>query len=330
VLELQGLDELTDANPVLASGVHEYSQVQVSGSLAASDTDGPLILRVTGSISIGGTTQVNANKDVPGPGGNAGGAGGEVLAGGLAGPGSPGGGAGGGKTAGGGGGFALMGGGTSGGDPVGDPQISSHAAPNRGNGGAGGNSGTLTAGGKGGGGGGTIELTAGGSITVGQVEAKGGLGSTGANTGGGGSGGVVLLRSAVAITAAGVSVAGGTGGNTGSVGRIRLDVPAATPTTVPAAYRGPMFAADTVVITRDEQPSLTVFGEDGGTFAYRFSNDANMVRGPFSQGIAGGATTFPLAEPLFRGLNTVCLQVEGGGSTPEARNCIQIVYLFKP
>ncbi len=330
VLELQGLDELTAANISLPSGLHEFSQVTITGNLSVSDTASPLIIRTTGSIEIAGTTQLSATGDQPGPGGFAGGAGGGMLA-----AGGKGGGTGGGITSGGGGGFALAGGGGAGvgGPAVGDAQLTSLDAPNRGNGGAGGNGGTLSSGGNGGGGGGSVELTAGGTITVGQIDAKGGNGATGANTGGGGSGGVVLLRSGVSITATAINVAGGTGGNTGSVGRIRTDAPT-VPTTVPVAYRGPMFATATPVITRQEVPTISVTGEPNNNFKYLFFNDEvpTSQRGPFDQSIsAGGTNSFPLAQPLFRGLNTLCLLVDGASlaaQKPEARNCIQIVYVF--
>jgi hypothetical protein len=331
VLVLEGLAELTDETnaPLPTANAHEYSQVMITGGLSAADTNGPLIIRVRGSASITGTSAVNANNQSRGAGAHDGGDGGpgELLDGSL---GSPGGGPGGGQPNAGGGGFAVQGGGGTGGPPSGQPQIISHAS-NSGNGGAGGNGEILgAAGGAGGGGGGSIEVTAGGMVEIGPIEARGGNGSAGATTGGGGSGGLVLLRGA-SITAGTVNVGGGNGTNTGSIGRIRVDTPiTAAPTTNPPAYRGPMFDAATPLLTRSKQPILKVFGQPGATFSYVITDDQKQIsRGPFASSIAaGGSNMVPLAEELFRGLNTICVRVDGGGALPEAQNCIDLVHVF--
>ncbi len=331
VLELQGLAELEGVTAALPPGVHEFSRVNLSGNLTATAGLGPLIIRATGSITIDGTAEVNAAGDQPGAGGGAGGAGGDAVFG----TGGTGAGPGGGKPSGGGAGFALAGGGGGlGGAPSGNPQLTTLDAPNRSSGGGGGNGGATNAGGAGGGGGGTIELTAGGTITLGNIEANGGNGAaaSGASPGGGGSGGVILVRSNVSLAITGAaSGSGGTGANTGSVGRIRLDVPSATPLTTPPAFRGPMFAPDTFVITRTPTPAITVFGEKNSAFRYYVRNENNtMAFGPLDQTIADGSNTFTLQQGLFRGINTLCVEVGGASfqaELPEARNCIKVAYV---
>ncbi|MEO8704074.1 MAG: hypothetical protein ABI867_28745 [Kofleriaceae bacterium] len=331
VLELQGLDELNVASIALASGVHEYSQVTVSGVITAADNAAPLIVRARGSIALTGADAAGAGRN-NGPGGGLGGA-----AGGALGTGGTGAGAGGGKANGGGAGFATAGaGGTAAGAPAGDPQLTTLAAPNRGSGGGGGNGGALNAGGAGGGGGGTIELSAGGTLIAGTVTAHGGNGGPntglGASDGGGGSGGVVLLRSGVSVAATAVDVAGGTGLNAGAVGRIRTDAPNAIPTTTPAAYRGPSFAETMPLITRNDDLMLNVFGQPDKPIKYViFNEDRSLVKGPFNGSISpAGSNMFPVDKPLFRGLNTICLQVDAGDTANDTRNCIDIVYLFTP
>ncbi|HEY5937901.1 MAG TPA: hypothetical protein VIU61_24800, partial [Kofleriaceae bacterium] len=159
--------------------------------------------------------------------------------------------------------------------------------------------------------------------------------TTAANTqGGGGSGGVIVVRSAVSIAATGIDVAGGAGDGIGSVGRIRTDAPN-VPTTTPPAYRGPTLAFDTPVITRNMTPSLTLFGERLKTFRYFVSDAAgSSIRGPFEVTTSGAAqNSFTLDEPLFRGLNTICVLVEDAvlvEERAEARNCLELVYLYTP
>ena len=222
-----------------------------------------------------------------------------------------------------------------GGAPNGDAALSNHDT-NRSSGGAGGNAGGLGGGGgAGGAGGGTIELSADGDITINDLEAKGGNGANGSNDGGGGSGGTILLRTGgTAMVSGTIVIAGGTGDGAGSIGRFRLDAPAVTVTVdSPQAppYRGPQFAINTPLVTGAKRPMITVFGGALKPFQYYFSNeDGTMLRGPVSTAIGvGGQNTFPLAEDLFVGGNTLCLLVEGaelGLQKPEARNCITLIY----
>ena len=335
VLSITGLDELEGQDVSLPTGVHEYSRVAITGALTASDAAQPLVIRAQASIAIA-SASVSAAGQGSGPNGNNGGSGGSGV---LGAPGLAGAGPGGGITSGGGGGFAAKGADgaavNTGGAASGFAAIPSFAA-NRSSGGAGGNGGLLGAmGGAGGGGGGTIELSAGGTVMVGTLESKGGDGTTAANTqGGGGSGGVILVRSGASIQATAIDVAGGVGDGIGSVGRIRTDGPN-VPTTTPAAYRGPSLAADTPVITRGAAPMLTVFGERLKTFSYFISDEnSSNIHGPFDVTTSGASqNSFSLDEPLFRGLNTICLLVEQAvlvEEKPEARNCIEVVYLYTP
>lgn len=329
VVVIKGLDELTGSTIALTPGVHEYSQVSVTGGITAASNTDPIIVRAVSSASVGGTSSVNAMNKNGGPGGFNGGDGGTTVA-----PaGKPGGGDGGGITAGGGGSYGTKGGGNTH-DPVGNPQLTSLDAPNRGCGGAGGDGG-IGSGGAGGGGGGSIEISAGGTLSVGTIEAKGGNGASGTNNGGGGSGGTILLRSGVSVMASGLVVNGGMGGNMGGFGRIRVDAPGAVPPQgTPTFYRGPTFLANTSLITRNERPSFTVKGERLRTFTYFYTNEQGTnMRGPYApQTLSGsGDIMFTLQDPLFDGLNTLCVQVEGAdisAEKPEARNCIQIVYLY--
>lgn len=327
VLVVQGLDELNAVDRALTTAAaHEFSQVSITGALTALDTTNPLIIRARGSITITGSAKVNAAGTTKGAGGNAGGTGGGILGNGTAGSGP-----GAGQPNSGGGGFATAGGGgVLGGTSSGDAQITTLGLPNRSSGGAGAAGGAISSGGDGGAGGGSIEISAGGTISLAVVEAKGGTGQPGANDGGGGSGGVVLVRSGVSVAATAVNVNGGTGLNAGSIGRIRIDAPGSVATTTPTAYRGPMFASATELITRQDDLVVTVVGQADRPIKYKiFNEDRTLVKGPFDQSIAsGGSNSFTLEEPLFRGLNTLCLQVENGDIANETRNCIDIVYLF--
>lgn len=336
VLSLSGLDELAGQDVVLPAGVYEYSNVAITGSLTVSGSAQPLVIRAQAAISIA-SASVSANGQTAGPHGHDGGSGGSGV---LGAPGLAGAGPGGGITGGGGGGFATKGAdgnaSNTGGAMSGFASIQTFALPNRSSGGAGGSGNILNIqGGAGGGGGGTLELTAGGPVMVGTLQSKGGNATTASGTqGGGGSGGVILLRSGVSIQATGIDVSGGTGDGAGSVGRIRTDGPN-VPTTTPLAYRGPTLAADTPVITRTDAPMLTLFGERLKTFSYFVSDDSGSnIRGPFDATTSGASqNSFALDEPLFRGLNTICLLVEEAvlvEERPEGRNCIELVYLYTP
>jgi hypothetical protein len=324
-LEIAGLDELTGLNVLLPTGVHEFSKVEATSVSVMNPANGPVIIRSRSTVTLGGTSSVSANGQAAGPGGGNGGAGGLMLGA----PGEVGVGSGGGQPSGGGGSYGTKGGGMSP-NPVGDPALASLDSPNRGSGGAGGNGGPGGAGGAGGGGGGTIEITANGLVVLGTVTARGGTGVPGqADDGGGGSGGTILLRSGVSVTAAVVDASGGSGMFGGGAGRIRIDAPGTVPVTTPQFYRGPTLAAETPTIATTAQPMLSARGQPLTTFRYYFTS-ADQIRGPFVATFgSGGEATFEPEEPLFEGLNTVCLVVEGGDlERAEARNCIDVVYLF--
>lgn len=343
VLELQGLDELTgDSASLPTTAAHEFSIVSLTGDLTAADATAPLIVRARGGITVMGTVNVSAAGKAAGPFGGAGGDRGTTAIG----AGKPGVGPSAGQPSGGGAGFGTAG--TKGANSSTPGAIAGVASlprlddPNtRGSGGAGGNAG-IANGGDGGGGGGTIELTAGGDLTVGAIASRGGNGADGASDGGGGSGGALLLRGA-SVTAPTIDVSGGVGpdggnGGTGGLGRVRIDVPAdAIPAAAPAevTYRGPKFAATTPLITRNEQPMVTVFGQKLEPFQYFFTDETGAkLAGPFDQTIGPNNTnSFPLDKPLFRGLNKLCILVDGGdfqNQRPEALNCLELVFLIPP
>ena len=335
VVQIKGLDELTGAAVALPSGVNEFSSVDITGGVtAATPANGPVIVRASSSVSITGTSHVNAVNKVGGAGAASGGTGQTALA-----AATPGMGLGGGRVSGGGGSYGSKGGGSSP-DPVGTAALATLDLPNRGSGGAGGNLTVLGGvGGAGGGGGGSIEITAGGTLVLGTVEAKGGPGvNAGGDDGGGGSGGTILLRSGVSVMATAVSAAGGPAGGTGvgvgGDGRIRIDAPTMVPSgTTPELYRGPSFLADTPLITRNERPSFQVRGARLRGFSYFFLNAAQTnMRGPYTLTFSpSGDGEFQLEEALFEGVNLLCMQVEGAeiaDQRPEARNCIEIVYLY--
>ncbi|MEJ7603672.1 MAG: hypothetical protein WKG01_37640 [Kofleriaceae bacterium] len=334
-LQIEGLDELTGGAVALPSGVNEFSSVELTGGVTAmTPANGPVIVRASSSISITGISQVNAVGKTGGAGGAAGGALGTVTV-----PPTPGMGAGGGQISGGGASYGSKGGGNSP-APVGDAALRTLDAPNRGSGGAGGAF-TLTVpggnGGAGGGGGGTIEISAAGTLSLGTIEAKGAAGTVGAgDDGGGGSGGTILLRSGVSVLATAVTAAGGGSSiGPGGDGRIRIDAPTMVPpATTPELYRGPSFLATTALITRNAKPSIRVRGEPLRPSSYFFVNDAqNNMRGPFPPFTfsPSGDAEIMIDEPLFEGINLLCMQVEGADiadQKPEARNCIKIVYLY--
>jgi hypothetical protein len=328
VLVINGLDELTgDATP---TGTKEFSEVDATSITAAAGGAEPVVIRARGGIAVSGAITANASGRTGGAGGNLGGVGGTLLVAPTAGAGP-----GGGKPNSGGGGFAEIGGGGAGvgGPASGNEQITTLANPNRSSGGAGGVNGLGGEGGDGGGGGGSIELTAGGDVVVTTVEARGGTAPVvNGNDGGGGSGGLILLRGAQ-ITMTSFNVDGGGGLQTGSIGRSRADTGvSAAPSGV--GFRGPMLDNMTPVITKNDELMLTVFGKPNTSFTYKIfgfsgnvSNDLQGSIGPL------GTNMFPIGSPLFRGLNQVCAFVPGAdleAQLPEAKNCIEVVYLFTP
>lgn len=333
VLRVVGLDEGTGA--LAATGTKEYSEVNADTiSTTAGEAD-PVIIRARGRINVTGTVAANASGQTGGPGGNDGGSGGTLAAGATAGNG-PGGAGSGGKAGSGGGGFATAGLGNAAvaGPPSGNPEITTLGNPNRSSGGGGGALGLNLNpnGGFGGGGGGSIELTAGGIVTLSTVEARGAAGEVVTqNDGGGGSGGVILLRGAD-VTAT-VDVTGGTGLNAGAGGRARVD--SGTAGTAISVYRGVSIDKLAPIITKTATPTLTFYGADNVSFKYRIkslnsSQVSNNLDGTIGE---DGENSFVLGAPLFRGLNQVCVFVPGADlvdQKDEARNCIEITYLFTP
>lgn len=356
VLALSYLDELTNASPefmtgAIAPGTYLYSQVTVTGGLRPSTTTGPLRITAISSLSITGVTDAKAVLGTPGAGGNGGGNGGGASTLGPAIAGGNGGGGGGGKSSGGGGGFGSVGqGGAAGGAETGDEGLVA-IAQNRSSGGGGGVGGTgigAVGGGVGGAGGGVLELTAGGDLAVGDLTTIGGNGTATAAAGnggggGGGAGGTVLLRARHALSFTSVLATGGLAGGGGSVasfaggdGRVRIDVP--TPTlaigSTPAAFRGPVLAANTTLIVRTPTPTFTVIGATDKSFTYFFTNADGAQAGPVLLiGPAGSQPVkLPADKPFARGINHFCLLVEGGAaaSGPEAQSCTDFVYLYTP
>jgi hypothetical protein len=328
-LKIKGYDELDGAAVVLGTGVHEYSRVTVTGGITTNNNvpAEPVVVRAIASASVMGTITVSATNRNGVASGGTGGAGGTLTTVGGAGEGP-----GGGRSAGAGGSYGSMGGGDA---PaaVGDPSIPSFVL-NRASGGAGGNY-LVTNGGAGGGGGGTVEITAGGTLVVGTVLAKGANGINGAQDGGGGSGGTVLLRSGVSVAATGIDVGGGNGTAMGGVGRIRVDAPGTLPAqTTPSYHRGPTFV-DPPLITTEERPQLVIRGQQLTPFTYYFAKaDGTDMRGPFEDTFPGGGEkSLMFDDILFEGLNDLCVQVDKAllsADRAEARNCVQIVRLYKP
>lgn len=322
-LSLKGLDELVDGTAMIAldAGIHEYSQINVATSTIVPGTvSGPLILRSMSSVNIAKPIVVSApapsaSASPGGPAGGQGGAGGT----GLGGAGTPGAGPSAGQPSGGPGRFDSP-----------DFGLSTLNNPNRSSGGAGGDGAVVGGkGGRGGGGGGSIEITAAGDLKIDIVAARGATGqggSFGGASGGGGSGGVVLVRAGGTLTTGDLDVSGG--GN-GHPGRARYDAAGTvTGPLGPEHYRGPMFL-DPPQLTREGMPALMVVGKPLSQFRYFFlNNTGDQVKGPFNGTIAGnGMARVTPPEQLYRGLNQVCVVVEGGSTTSDTRNCVDIAYL---
>jgi hypothetical protein len=353
VLTLQGLPELTGTPSSTLLNDPLYSRIDAT-DIPTVDRTGPLILRSTSSITIGGAgpLALNASGQTPGPGGFRGGDGGQPGVIGGAGDGKQGDGAGGGRPNGGGAGFAQMGEAGSGasGPIAGEASLTTLESPNRGSGGAGGKGADAALGargGAGGGGGGTLELTAGGDLIVmvpiEAMGAKGGNGNGTATAGGGGSGGVVLLRAGrnLSVAGPGITATGGPrgdGGNgaagKGSDGRIRIDTPdpdSQIVSTPDVGYRGPRFDSMTPMIVREEKPQLTFVGQPNALIKYTIEGgEEGRTLGPIEISLmSNGRTTVPLAMPLFRGLNRLCALVTGVTERrDEAENCITLAYLY--
>ena len=341
---VQGYDELMGA--AIPAGAHTYSQVAISGAFTAATSTEPLVVRSNSSITIAGPLTASAVGSTGGPGGGGGGSAGTTTA--TAGDG--GGGAGKGLHNNGGGGYGTAGGAGSMGPSAtaGDAAFKT-LADNHGAGGAGGAGGVGT-GGVGGGGGGTVELSARGNLTIAGIAndgAKGtaGNGGIGTTDGGSGSGGGVLLRSGNTLSATGtISVAGAAAtskGAAGGDGRVRLDAPtsAASVTSTVPAYRGPMFATSTPLVVRTKTPTLSITCQHDAKFTYFILDEKNNLIEPLTSPLTcGPAGTEDIdfdakGSPLGRGVNQICLLVDGATRTdnlPEDRNCISLVFLYQP
>ena len=357
VLELEYLDELTNASPIFVTGqippgIYRFSKVEITGGLRPMTNAGPIRIEAVSSISITGVTDFKAVLGSSGAGGNAGGSGGVGVAAGAANPGGVGAGVGGGKSSGGGGGFGSVGAGGGAGGLMSGNAVLTNLALNRSSGGGGGVGGVGTAapnGGNGGAGGGVIELSAGGDLAIGDLTAIGGDGTAGATNGGGGgggSGGTILLRAGHGFTTTSVLATGGLAGGSGTVtsymggdGRVRIDVPTAelTINSTPASYRGPMLVVDSSLIVRTPTPTFGVVGAKNQFFNYYFTNGQGAQAGSRRLIGSNGAAMFMLPEdannkPLARGINHFCLLVDGASSAspPEAMNCFDVVYLYTP
>jgi hypothetical protein len=324
-----------------------YSSATISAKTNFTGTT-PVHLRVTGGITIKAAVDVDASGSSAGAGGCAGGT--STMASGCD--------TGAGKAgttgisgaSGGGGGFANDGspgtGGASGNGPAGlatgDPMLvlldyDPGTAGNRGNGGGAGGGG-LGNGGAGGGGGGTIELTAGGTITIngGTVSAAGASGTTGMLTGGAGgsgSGGAILVRAAGGVTSttawisAALGAAAGSGG-AGSLGRIRVDTPSGSVTSMatnPHAHQGPAWGTGAMTIVRASSVNLPLVGESGRTYGL-IVNGAAIKAGV----TLSGTTTTSVPVTLTAGRNHVCAVADNDSTSSGndvALECIDVVYL---
>lgn len=85
-------------------------------------------------------------------------------------------------------------------------------------------------------------------------------------------------------------------------------------------------------ITNEQKPMITVVGQPSKAFQYYFTGTSGVDESMLCQQdlLASGTKTFPLAGPLFPGLNKLCLVVAGGDKSSETRNCIDIALLYKP
>ena len=334
------LPEIDDAHlPVLPLAAR-YAQIKLTNPLAfnAKLNAGPVILHSMSTIALSDVTSKTSGA-TPGQGGSAGG---DVTKAGS----GPGGGSPGNLidlqhlnllSAGTGGGFGAAAApfnSSPGGKVTGDALITAYETNVSSGGGGGGIS-------AGGGGGGTIELHAEGALTVGDVKAEGAQGGASNNilagAGGGGSGGALVLRAGGLATLGALSVAGGPGGvgsgnngTAGGVGRIRIDVPAlagTAPVFTATTRRGVAFAADTPLITRDKDLSLTLIS-DIGTDQYNVIvlKDVNTSKPKIP--VVFTTPTQVISPALFAGYNRICVVPPSGSLTiVESTNCIELAYV---
>jgi len=358
-LQVTGLDELDVTGPTVidvATLRARYSRIAITDTLILEGA-APARLVATSSAVVDAPIMANggaAALAVPGtagPGGCRGGAAespGDCLAGGGR--------AGGSSAGGGGAGHATMGSqgaggaGGPGGAETGSVELVS-LAEDGGHGGGGGGPGSLSgAGGAGGGGGGVIEITSMGTLTIGpgaRFDAAGGAGHQGSGAcavldqhgggGGGGAGGAVLVRAAAMLVDEAaterVSVAGGpkgdagcNAGGDGADGRVRVDVPTASPTPAFAGatlYRGPVLAPATPAIAMSAPVDVELFGGAGTTYYVEREGGAR-------QAVAAGSDRRASAElTLEPGANRVCAIVtaQASISSAEGTNCITVAYI---
>ncbi len=352
MVKLHGHEELNSAPTGTPASI--YSQIQISNAMTFNpgSSSSKFVLTAVSSISIGAITAKGGN--------GSGGTGGTAGIGACAGAGAQGdaacdGGGKGGNTPGilggvggdgGGAGFATNGlsgtGGTGpgiGGLMHGDDMLADYSKNQPSGGGGGGGNGLTGSGGSGGGGGGgMVELTAGGDITInGDLNVSGGVGANSSGgAGGGGAGGTLMIRAGGMLTQmSGSFIAAGGGGAGGSMtdgkgsdGRVRWDATAgAPPTAMPAAVRGPSFAASTQLVIRTTSIDLV------GTSPHKFDVYWRDANGVHNDGVDAG-TAFDangnanIKPPLMPGFATVCITIMGGTQgASEADKCIDVAYL---
>jgi hypothetical protein len=236
-VSLQGQLQADASNTVTACVFGLAGLMMASGGKLSVEGSRPLVVIVSGDVTVAGVIDVGGHASIPGPGG---GAGGKPL---QTGAGQVGAGPGGGKVCGctartsysddcGGGGGGFGGAGGQGGPQAGAPACptlalggSAYGASSlvplaAGSGGASGDSlPTAVQPGAGGGGGGALQISAQGTLTInGAITGGGGGGGPGTPTtstslggGGGGSGGGILLEAALVNGTGIVAVNGGAG-----------------------------------------------------------------------------------------------------------------------
>jgi len=346
VVTLHTLPEL-EAAPSDPATLVLYSRVALTAPLSFAPQAGraPVVIRAVSSIALA-DVHVDANKNVPGPGGNAGGAKGVAGAG-------PGGGrpaallgaglvtpaSGGGYATAGGAGLPVLGNPNPGGVAAGDELLI--LPNNRSSGGGGG--GVQP----GGGGGGSLELTAGGTLDVGAITANGGIGGADgllSGAGGGGTGGTILLRAGSTATIGKVTANGGAGGdhrNTGQAiagagagGRLRYDVAmlTGTPELPPASRAGVSFSradSDNPLITGDAQQGIVVAASLGAANVfdvYVFNADGATTA---SSSVTFAAPAQQVTPGLSPGYNRICLTPDGRNPLvdPTLTSCLDMAYV---
>lgn len=323
----------------------EYTFAKVTARSLTIAGDRPLSIRSMSSLTVLDPIDTSAHGVTPGIlGGNrggVGGAGGLIPTAGSNGEGDCGGAGG---AVGEAGKLATFGAAEPGANPCTPADVGmSVIASSRSSGGGGGGGASFGAGDTGGAGGGTLELTADGNLMIGTYTSKGGAGETSraGGEGGPGSGGGLLLRAGGTLVTGVLDVDGGAGPGAGGFGKIRFDnaAQATTANATRPTYRGPMLASSTPLLVTDPVPTLTIYGKPMAPFKLYIEGLTNELldaaRPPVTLTFtAAGSTSYKLedASPLYRGDNRVCVEVEAastGVGRPEARNCIELVYLLQ-